>query len=200
MKKNSARKAESILDQLFPDIALSEKEESPMEMKTLLSCTFISVGAIIMLVAIIRSGNIQKLMDFVPNEKQRTVRMYLFLHRSLMVFFLLGYAASIAAIVLKYPLLSEIFVSLIFLFGAVFVYMGISLQSQLLSDIQHTIQGILPICVKCKKIRASDPAKNEPDEWVRIESYISKNTDVDFSHGYCPDCFGEEMTTIKNTE
>lgn len=48
-----------------------------------------------------------------------------------------------------------------------------------------TLKGILPICMHCKKIRSDDEA------WNKIESYLSKRTDLQFSHAICPDCMKE---------
>lgn len=45
-----------------------------------------------------------------------------------------------------------------------------------------TLQGYLPICASCKKIR------DDRGYWNQIETYISQHTDVLFSHGLCPDC------------
>lgn len=45
------------------------------------------------------------------------------------------------------------------------------------------LQGLLPICSYCKKIR------DEQNFWQRVDSYISEHTDVMFSHGICPDCY-----------
>jgi hypothetical protein len=44
------------------------------------------------------------------------------------------------------------------------------------------LEGLLPICSYCKKIR------NERNEWQKIETYISKNSQADFTHSICPDC------------
>jgi response regulator RpfG family c-di-GMP phosphodiesterase len=44
------------------------------------------------------------------------------------------------------------------------------------------LQGMLPICSYCKKIR------NDQNYWQRVEGYISDHTNVEFSHGICPDC------------
>jgi DNA-binding response OmpR family regulator len=44
------------------------------------------------------------------------------------------------------------------------------------------LQGLLPICSYCKKIR------NDQNYWVRVEAYLTKNADVRFSHGICPEC------------
>jgi PAS domain S-box-containing protein len=45
-----------------------------------------------------------------------------------------------------------------------------------------TLSGFLPICASCKKIR------DDKGYWNQIETYISKHSDVDFSHSICPDC------------
>jgi len=46
----------------------------------------------------------------------------------------------------------------------------------------RTLEGLLPICAGCKKIR--DDAGN----WNQIECYISEHSDAQFSHSVCPDC------------
>ncbi|MCB2171093.1 MAG: hypothetical protein KQI78_25835 [Deltaproteobacteria bacterium] len=45
-----------------------------------------------------------------------------------------------------------------------------------------TLKGILPICASCKKIR------NDEGYWDQIESYISRRSEAEFSHGICPEC------------
>jgi two-component system response regulator VanR len=45
-----------------------------------------------------------------------------------------------------------------------------------------TLSGLLPICASCKKIR------DDNGYWNQIEAYMSKKTDVQFTHGICPDC------------
>ena len=44
------------------------------------------------------------------------------------------------------------------------------------------LQGLLPICSYCKKIR------DDGNYWHRVESYIAGHANVRFSHGICPDC------------
>lgn len=46
----------------------------------------------------------------------------------------------------------------------------------------QTLEGILPICASCKKIR------DEVGHWSQVEAYISRRSKVQFSHGFCPDC------------
>ena len=50
-----------------------------------------------------------------------------------------------------------------------------------LSEIK-TLQGFLPICASCKKIR------NDEGYWQQIEQYIQERSDAQFSHGICPEC------------
>jgi len=46
----------------------------------------------------------------------------------------------------------------------------------------QVLDGMLPICAGCKKIR------NDTGYWDQIETYISKNSRASFSHGMCPEC------------
>jgi len=45
-----------------------------------------------------------------------------------------------------------------------------------------TLQGIIPICSFCKKIR------NDQGYWDQVESYVSRHSEAQFSHGICPEC------------
>jgi len=47
-----------------------------------------------------------------------------------------------------------------------------------------TLQGLLPICSYCKKIR------NDRNYWQQVEGYISDHSEAQFSHGICPECYG----------
>jgi DNA-binding NtrC family response regulator len=58
------------------------------------------------------------------------------------------------------------------------------LTTELKMALEHIkqLQGMLPICSVCKNIR------DDKGYWTRIESYISRHSEVKFSHGICPDC------------
>lgn len=45
-----------------------------------------------------------------------------------------------------------------------------------------TLSGLLPICASCKKIR------DDRGYWNQLEHYISEHSEVEFTHGCCPDC------------
>jgi sigma-B regulation protein RsbU (phosphoserine phosphatase) len=44
------------------------------------------------------------------------------------------------------------------------------------------LEGIVPICASCKKIR------NQHNDWQQMEAYISEHSKAQFSHGLCPEC------------
>jgi hypothetical protein len=46
----------------------------------------------------------------------------------------------------------------------------------------RVLQGLLPICSFCKKIR------DEAGQWRRLESYIAARSNALFSHTVCPEC------------
>jgi hypothetical protein len=45
------------------------------------------------------------------------------------------------------------------------------------------LEGVIPICMYCKKIR------NDRESWQQLERYICEHSDAKFSHGVCPECF-----------
>lgn len=45
-----------------------------------------------------------------------------------------------------------------------------------------TLQGLIPICAKCKRVR------EDSGYWRSIEQYISQRSEADFTHGICPEC------------
>jgi response regulator RpfG family c-di-GMP phosphodiesterase len=55
---------------------------------------------------------------------------------------------------------------------------------QALQNVKN-LQGLLPICCYCKKIR------DDSNYWQRVEEYISHHSEARFSHSICPDCFDQ---------
>ena len=53
------------------------------------------------------------------------------------------------------------------------------------------LEGVIPICGVCKKIR------NDMESWQQLEQYISEHSEALFSHGLCPECFEKEMLNIR---
>ena len=51
------------------------------------------------------------------------------------------------------------------------------------------LQGLLPICSYCKKIRS------DHDYWEQVDTYITKHSEVAFSHSICPACYDSVVET-----
>ena len=49
-------------------------------------------------------------------------------------------------------------------------------------DNVKVLSGLLPICANCKKIR------DDKGYWEAVDGYFTKHSDVQFTHGICPDC------------
>jgi two-component system, response regulator PdtaR len=58
--------------------------------------------------------------------------------------------------------------------------LNIELQNAL--DNVKVLSGLLPICANCKKIR------DDKGYWEAVETYFKRHTEIEFSHGLCPDC------------
>lgn len=53
------------------------------------------------------------------------------------------------------------------------------------------LQGILPICSYCKKVR------NDLNYWQQVETYIGEHSDARFSHCICPECLPKVMADAR---
>ena len=60
------------------------------------------------------------------------------------------------------------------------VLIEILVMKKLLGRIK-ILEGFLPVCANCKKIR-------EENNWKQMEAYITEHSLAKFSHSICPDC------------
>ena len=67
----------------------------------------------------------------------------------------------------------------------------LTLRNQLSSKVEELtktietikkLEGLIPICMHCKKIRITD------DYWQQIEEYIEHHSNAKFTHGICEEC------------
>ena len=58
----------------------------------------------------------------------------------------------------------------------------------------RVLEGLLSICAFCKSIR------NESGKWETLESYISRRSEAEFSHGVCPSCGAAHYPGLLDTE
>jgi DNA-binding response OmpR family regulator len=52
------------------------------------------------------------------------------------------------------------------------------------------LEGLLPICAYCKKIR------DDRKQWQQIEKYVAERSETLFSHGICPECLKREFPEV----
>lgn len=52
------------------------------------------------------------------------------------------------------------------------------------------LRGLLPICSCCKRVR------DDGNYWHQIDAYLSKHSDLVFSHGLCPECCRKMEETL----
>ena len=54
------------------------------------------------------------------------------------------------------------------------------------------LQGLIPICSHCKKVR------DDKGYWHQVEEYIRDHSEAEFSHGLCPECAKELYPELDN--
>ena len=73
-------------------------------------------------------------------------------------------------------------IRLLVLAGLAVLLAKVNRQQRALAHRVQVLEGILPICAFCKKIRRPDGA------WEPIEIYITERSAAQFSHGLCEAC------------
>jgi hypothetical protein len=52
----------------------------------------------------------------------------------------------------------------------------------------RVLEGLLPICAWCKRIRDDTGTEPGKGEWMSLEAFISARSAAEFTHGICPAC------------
>ncbi|MCX7727225.1 MAG: hypothetical protein N2053_10310 [Chitinispirillaceae bacterium] len=58
----------------------------------------------------------------------------------------------------------------------------------------HILKGMVPICASCKRIR------DDQGFWTQIETYIKEHSEIEFSHGLCPECQAKIYPSLKKEQ
>lgn len=56
------------------------------------------------------------------------------------------------------------------------------------------LQGLLPLCATCHKVR------DDRGYWQQVETYLAESTELEFTHGFCPDCARAMIAQIDQDE
>jgi two-component system, response regulator PdtaR len=57
-----------------------------------------------------------------------------------------------------------------------------------------TLSGLLPICAYCKKVR------DDRGYWQQVDLYLQEHSEVQFSHGLCPECCQQHYPDVFSSE
>jgi PAS domain S-box-containing protein len=52
-------------------------------------------------------------------------------------------------------------------------------------------EQILPVCCVCGKIRDDSSTEHGKGEWGKLDDYVRRHSEAQFSHTFCPDCYAE---------
>lgn len=52
-------------------------------------------------------------------------------------------------------------------------------------------EQILPVCCVCGKIRDDSGTGRGKGDWGKLDDYVRRHSDAQFSHTFCPDCYEE---------
>ncbi len=81
--------------------------------------------------------------------------------------------------------------------GVVFIYLSGVLNRE--KRRVEALEGLLPICSYCRKIRDDSGVGHGNGRWYEAEEYISMRTDTDFSHGICDACYEKVMAEVNRS-
>lgn len=72
-------------------------------------------------------------------------------------------------------------------FDALRIRLNVAERIVQLTERVRTLEGILPMCAYCRRIR------NERGSYQSLEDFVSDKTPTQFSHGICPECAKEHF-------
>lgn len=148
----------------------------------------VGVGAMIMALSLLRFRSVLGALPFVSRDTRNWVRHLIQMHGALIVIFLAAYVVTALAFADGWPIVGELFIGAVFIFGALFVYLGLSIQSRLVGELLQTVGNLIPICAECRKVRLPDTDPARMDSWQPVDLVFRGASESLFSHGICPDC------------
>ena len=113
-------------------------EWQTLDWHTRIAVLFIAGGAAIIGISIFQLRKLFKATPLIAERSQRYVLRSLKVNRLLMFVFLAGYIVVAMSVIFGKASLGMLSVSIIFLLGAVFVLLGISLHARMISEMGTT--------------------------------------------------------------
>jgi hypothetical protein len=160
----------------------------------------ILAGAIVLASSIFKLKGLLALLPLIKEPARTWLLKYIRMQRMLMVLFLVGYFFTTLALCTEWIKINTLITSLIFFLSGSFVYLGVSIQGKMIMEMMKTLRVLMPICMKCKKIRNDKENPEDHKSWVSIDSFIAKRANIAFTHGICPSCQEEMLSDYKTKE
>ena len=110
---------------------------------TALPLLLIASGAVVMLISILKYNGTIRLANGLLSADKKVIHRLEKIHRLLMCFFLGGYLVVFVSLIASLHIVGNIFTSMIFFFGALFVFIGILLQSNMLLSIRDNLEEMV---------------------------------------------------------
>jgi len=128
----------------------------------------ILAGAVIMAINIFKFRAFLPMLNQFSIEEYGKIKLVFNLHYILMMFFLIGYVVVFYAVITETKLIGDLFVGTIFLFGAIFVLLGILLHSKMMVSIGASYS---------KALTASTSLEREQGKLIEINTQLKKKMD-----------------------
>lgn len=124
-----------------------------LDLSTILVLILIGTGAILMVVSLFKYRRIVKDQEGSRSIATGNLHILNLSHLVLMGFFIIGYVVVFITLIGGVKIISELFVGLIFFFGAVFVLFGVVIQKKMLTCLQATYTNSVKMLVSAVEIR-----------------------------------------------
>lgn len=62
------------------------------------------------------------------------------------------------------------------------------------------LRSFVNVCASCEKVRVDAGEKDVPPEWVSLQEYVQRTSNVQLSHGYCPVCYQQTMDELRKEQ
>ncbi len=155
-------------------------------MQTSVGFFLVILGAVSMTLNLYFVRSLFAVLPFVDRGTRAQVRFRQQIYAGLIVFFLVGYVVTAVAFYREWHFLSQDFVGIMFLAGAIFVGVSIRIQLRLAESLLKTMERLIPICATCRRMRIPDPDVPEAESWQAVNLWFE--SDAVMTHTICPAC------------
>ncbi|HCY87330.1 MAG TPA: hypothetical protein DHV36_19510 [Desulfobacteraceae bacterium] len=147
----------------------------PMDHVNLVSSVIICFGAAVMAVNITRLYGVMQRLKSIPGDLYDSLKVRMITNYTMVVLFFVGYLVVLAALSFGRMAAGNFIVSIIFLFGAVFVLLGINLQNRMIQSIDIMYRDILETNRKLnRQITAQQEIRQDLSKSYDTQTVINK--------------------------